>query len=169
MRRSVECRQLHLPRPGGPHDSTDRLHQPADLTEIVRLYGIRHWIEQSYKQIKDELGWADAKSAPTPRSAAIKPSSTAPSRTAGTPGSTTSPQTTPRSRTYPPTPQRGPTPPKPPSWPKALRKVRSWLALWAHTTTDLDGMVHPTTIPATASTPQRRRQRTHTLNLHIPP
>jgi hypothetical protein len=25
----------------------------------VRLYGIRHWIEQSYKQVKDELGWAD--------------------------------------------------------------------------------------------------------------
>ncbi|MBP2325873.1 SRSO17 transposase [Kibdelosporangium banguiense] len=31
----------------------------ADLTEVVRLYGIRHWIEQSYKQVKDELGWAD--------------------------------------------------------------------------------------------------------------
>ena len=29
------------------------------LAEIVRLYGIRHWIEQSYKQVKDELGWAD--------------------------------------------------------------------------------------------------------------
>jgi hypothetical protein len=25
----------------------------------VRLYGIRHWIEQSYRQVKDELGWAD--------------------------------------------------------------------------------------------------------------
>ncbi len=25
----------------------------------MRIYGIRHWIEQSYKQIKDELGWAD--------------------------------------------------------------------------------------------------------------
>jgi hypothetical protein len=23
------------------------------------LYGIRNWIEQSYKQVKDELGWAD--------------------------------------------------------------------------------------------------------------
>jgi hypothetical protein len=28
------------------------------LAEIVRLYGIRHWIEQSCKQVKDELGWA---------------------------------------------------------------------------------------------------------------
>lgn len=32
---------------------------PAPLREIVRLYGLRNWIEQSYKQMKDELGWAD--------------------------------------------------------------------------------------------------------------
>jgi len=25
----------------------------------VRIYGIRHWIEQTYKQVKDQLGWAD--------------------------------------------------------------------------------------------------------------
>ena len=25
----------------------------------MRIYGIRHWIEQSYKQVKDELGRAD--------------------------------------------------------------------------------------------------------------
>ena len=25
----------------------------------MRIYGIRHWIEQSYKQVKDQLGWAD--------------------------------------------------------------------------------------------------------------
>ena len=49
----------NLPRPGGPHDTPDSPHQPADLTEVVRLYGIRHWIEQSYKQVKDQLGWAD--------------------------------------------------------------------------------------------------------------
>ena len=47
-----------LPRPGGPCEA-DGTHPAADLTEIVRIYGIRHWIEQSYKQIKDELGWAD--------------------------------------------------------------------------------------------------------------
>jgi hypothetical protein len=29
------------------------------LAEIVRIYGIRHWIEQGYKQVKDELGRAD--------------------------------------------------------------------------------------------------------------
>ena len=25
----------------------------------MRIYGLRHWVEQSYKQVKDELGWAD--------------------------------------------------------------------------------------------------------------
>ena len=48
----------NLPRPGGPREA-DSDHPAADLAEIVRIYGIRHWIEQSYKQIKDELGWAD--------------------------------------------------------------------------------------------------------------
>lgn len=33
--------------------------EPADLEEIVRLYGLRNWVEQSYKQAKQELGWAD--------------------------------------------------------------------------------------------------------------
>src|SRR5205823_3430922 len=35
------------------------IHPPADLAEIVRIYGIRHWTEQGYKQVKDQLGWAD--------------------------------------------------------------------------------------------------------------
>jgi hypothetical protein len=47
-----------LPRPGGPREPYSP-HPAACLAEIVRIYGIRHWIEQSYKQIKDELGWAD--------------------------------------------------------------------------------------------------------------
>jgi hypothetical protein len=33
--------------------------EAAPLAEVVRLYGLRHWIEQGYKQMKDELGWAD--------------------------------------------------------------------------------------------------------------
>lgn len=56
----------NLPRRGGPHDPAlgvdspgDSPHPAADLAELVRIYGIRHWIEQSYKQIKDEFGWAD--------------------------------------------------------------------------------------------------------------
>ncbi|WP_326634258.1 transposase [Nonomuraea fuscirosea] len=52
----------NLPRPGGPHDPAcggDSPHPPVGLAEIVRLYGLRHWVEQGYKQVKDELGWAD--------------------------------------------------------------------------------------------------------------
>jgi SRSO17 transposase len=33
--------------------------EQVPLAEVVRLYGLRHWIEQGYKQMKDELGWAD--------------------------------------------------------------------------------------------------------------
>ena len=48
----------NLPRPGGPREAGSP-HPAADLAEITRIYGIRHWIEQSYKQVKDQLGWAD--------------------------------------------------------------------------------------------------------------
>jgi len=48
----------NLPRPGGPREQGSP-HPAAGLAEITRIYGIRHWIEQSYKQVKDELGWAD--------------------------------------------------------------------------------------------------------------
>src|SRR6266516_4770922 len=48
----------NLPRPGGPREAASP-HPAASLAEIVRIYGIRHWIEQSYKQVKDQLGWAD--------------------------------------------------------------------------------------------------------------
>ncbi len=48
----------NLPRRGGPREA-DSLHPAAGLAEIVRLYAIRNWIEQGYKQVKDELGWAD--------------------------------------------------------------------------------------------------------------
>lgn len=33
--------------------------EPADLAEVVRLYGLRMWVEQSYKQVKGALGFAD--------------------------------------------------------------------------------------------------------------
>jgi hypothetical protein len=48
----------NLPRPGGPREA-DSDHPAASLAEIVRIYSIRNWIEQGYKQVKDELGWAD--------------------------------------------------------------------------------------------------------------
>lgn len=31
----------------------------ASLEEVVRLYGLRNWVEQSYKQVKSTLGWAE--------------------------------------------------------------------------------------------------------------
>jgi hypothetical protein len=48
----------NLPRPGGPREA-ESPHPAAGLAEIVRIYGIRHWTGQSYKQVKDQLGWAD--------------------------------------------------------------------------------------------------------------
>jgi hypothetical protein len=48
----------NLPRPGGPCEA-DSPHPAAGLAEITRIYGIRHWTGQGYKQVKDELGWAD--------------------------------------------------------------------------------------------------------------
>ena len=32
---------------------------PAAMEEIVQLYSLRNWIEQDYKQVKHELGWAE--------------------------------------------------------------------------------------------------------------
>jgi DDE superfamily endonuclease len=43
----------NLARPAG------RRAQQAQLAEIVGAYGLRNWVEQGYKQVKDELGWAD--------------------------------------------------------------------------------------------------------------
>src|SRR5205809_479137 len=57
-RRATWYLVTNLPRPGGPREAASP-HPAAGLAEIVRIYGIRHWIEQSYKQVKDQLGWAD--------------------------------------------------------------------------------------------------------------
>jgi len=48
----------NLPRPGAAATAEWPV-EPADLAEIVRLYGLRNWVEQSYKQAKHQLGWAD--------------------------------------------------------------------------------------------------------------
>jgi DDE superfamily endonuclease len=47
----------NLPRPG--RRQTRPPFPPADLAEVVRLYGLRNWVEHGYKQVKHELGWAD--------------------------------------------------------------------------------------------------------------
>src|SRR5512132_1505903 len=46
----------NLPRPQARARAASA---PADLAEVVRLYGLRNWVEQGYKQVKGELGWAD--------------------------------------------------------------------------------------------------------------
>ena len=48
----------NLPHPDAP-PAERAPFAPADLAEIVRLYGLRNWVEQGYKQLKQELGWAD--------------------------------------------------------------------------------------------------------------
>ena len=39
--------------------TTDLSREQALLSEIMRLYGLCNWVEQSYKRVLDELGWAD--------------------------------------------------------------------------------------------------------------
>jgi hypothetical protein len=46
----------NLPHPAGRARAA---FPPADLAEVVRLYSLRNWVEQGYKQVKHELGWAD--------------------------------------------------------------------------------------------------------------
>ena len=48
----------NLPAPGSLR-ATQTALPPTDLATIVRLYGLRMWVEQGYKQQKQELGWAD--------------------------------------------------------------------------------------------------------------
>lgn len=47
----------NLPLPGRAAAEAEAL-PPADLAEVVRLYGLRMWVEQSYKQTKYALGWS---------------------------------------------------------------------------------------------------------------
>jgi len=51
--------ETNLPAPRS-HQASNSPLEPADLAEIVRLYSLRGWVEQSYKQCKTQLGWADA-------------------------------------------------------------------------------------------------------------
>jgi hypothetical protein len=95
----------------------------------VRLYGIRHWIEQSYKQVKDDLGWADFQvrsDVAIRRHQALVNCAFSFCWVAEHP-----PQ-------HDATPQPGPgggergrrTTPPAPSWPRALRAIRALLSPW---------------------------------------
>ncbi len=48
----------NLPAPGSERATQSDL-APASVDEVVRLYGLRMWVEQSYKQVKHALGWSD--------------------------------------------------------------------------------------------------------------
>lgn len=48
----------NLPAPGYPQ-AEESPFEKADLSEVVRIYGLRQWVEQSCRQIKGELGFAD--------------------------------------------------------------------------------------------------------------
>ncbi len=47
----------NLPLPGSPRAGSSNL-AVASLEEVVRLYGLRMWVEQSYKHVKHALGWS---------------------------------------------------------------------------------------------------------------
>jgi hypothetical protein len=49
----------NLPLPGTARAAEHPRLPAADLTEVVRLYGLRHWVAHGYKQVKHELGWGD--------------------------------------------------------------------------------------------------------------
>lgn len=48
----------NLPAPGSTKAESSEL-TVASLAEVIRLYGLRMWIEQSYKQVKHALGWSE--------------------------------------------------------------------------------------------------------------
>ena len=47
----------NLPAPT-PRPGSERPFPPASLEEVIRLYGLRMWVEQSYKHVKHALGWS---------------------------------------------------------------------------------------------------------------
>src|SRR5918995_355392 len=49
----------NLPAPGSEQANESDDLAPASVAEVVRLYGLRMWVEQSYKQVKHALGWSD--------------------------------------------------------------------------------------------------------------
>jgi hypothetical protein len=47
----------NLPAPATTRAQTEAL-PAADVAAVVHLYGLRNWVEQSYKQVKQSLGWS---------------------------------------------------------------------------------------------------------------
>jgi hypothetical protein len=115
-----------------PQPATRRAQQ-AELADIVRLYGLRNWVEQGYKS-RSKGNWAGptSRSEATGRSAGTGRWCVVRSASAGRPSSPSNPQRPTRR------PQRRPRgghrrpgihaePALRNSWPVALRAVRAWL------------------------------------------
>ena len=51
--------ETSLPAPGSERERAQGAHPAADLAEVVRLYGLRMWVEQSYERTKHSLGWSE--------------------------------------------------------------------------------------------------------------
>jgi hypothetical protein len=123
-----------LPRPGSPREAGSP-HPAADLAEIVRTCGIRHWTGQSCKQVKDELGWAGRLPGPL-RHRDPPPPGTGQLRVQLLPGRLVRPSRDPRRHAARARRRRrregAPRPPgpgqPPPSWPRAIRAVHAWPA-----------------------------------------
>jgi DDE superfamily endonuclease len=47
----------NLPAPPS-RSGSERPFPPASLEEVIRVYGLRMWVEQSYKHVKHALGWS---------------------------------------------------------------------------------------------------------------
>jgi hypothetical protein len=48
----------NLPAPGTKRAKEESKMSAGDLAEVVGLYYLRSWTEQSYKKVKNALGWA---------------------------------------------------------------------------------------------------------------
>ena len=125
----------HQPAPARRPARDDSVHPAAGLAEVTRIYGIRHWIEQSYKQVKDELGWADFQ---VRSDIAIRRHQALVNCAFCFCWDAWFSENPPPHHTAAPRPEpgRGERGPRAailraaPSWPRALRAVRAWLSPW---------------------------------------
>lgn len=105
----------------------------ASLADVVRWYGWRNWVEEGYKRMKDELGWADfmvRSDRAIRRHWALVCCAFAfgwwhEAQQARTGRHRRPPPDAPDSA---PPRSSGPAAPPAPCWPQALRAIRAWLA-----------------------------------------
>jgi hypothetical protein len=129
-----------LPDPATWYLETTLPHQQADLAAVVRLSGLRTWVEQHYKQLKTSLGWSQYQvraDRAIRRHWALVPCAFAFcwwAETPALPPDTTGPEPRQRGANDPSgargetVANRDPAWPRPwRGWPRALRRVCAWL------------------------------------------